>query len=92
MNSIRRAIVADSVAVVEAMKDLGICSCWTPEKTAQGPIIADCDAAVCSNHSNLSMVTRNHGGGNREMLRAEITTSNSENLVVEIEAMRWAMA
>lgn len=31
------------------------------------------------------MVTRNHGGGNREMLRAEITASNSENPVVEIE-------
>uniref|UniRef100_A0A7N2M2K0 Uncharacterized protein n=1 Tax=Quercus lobata TaxID=97700 RepID=A0A7N2M2K0_QUELO len=38
------------------------------------------------------MVTRNHGGENREMLRAEITTSNSENPeVVEIEAMRWAI-
>lgn len=38
------------------------------------------------------MVTRNHGGENCEMLRAEITTSNSENPeVVEIEAMRWAI-
>ena len=52
----------------------------------------DCDAVVCSNHSILSMVTRNHGGENCEMLRAEITTSYSENPeVVEIEAMRRAI-
>ena len=38
------------------------------------------------------MVTRNHGGEILEMLRSEITTSNSENPeVVEIEAMRWAI-
>uniref|UniRef100_A0A7N2MKI1 Uncharacterized protein n=1 Tax=Quercus lobata TaxID=97700 RepID=A0A7N2MKI1_QUELO len=80
MSSIRRAIVAESVAVVEAMKDSGISKlrddkmkqleeslkkviCWTLEKTAQGPVIVDCDAAVCSNSENLE--------------------------VVEIEAMRW---
>ena len=52
----------------------------------------DCDAVVCSNHSILSIVTRNHGGENREILRAEITTANSENPeVVEIEAMRRAI-
>lgn len=70
----------------------GLSSCWTPEETAQGPVIVDCDAVVCSNHSMLSMVTMNRGGENCEMLRAEITTSNSENPeVVEIEAMRWAI-